>query len=631
MLRLTALLCAALASPSVSVTPYEERYGARFQRLPADEIVAEPLEKLAFGSCQKLENDPSVIYASIMRYKPDMFLFTGDIIYANNGCCEPHCVKSQYDRLKSSPVYQKFVNEIKRVDGIYDDHDFGRRNLPSISSCVGVNDGHATYDYRDYSQRYLLDFFDKPADHYRRKRAGAYFSVLFSDPAQPKRTVKLIVLDVRYHRDCYYYCRCDKCLWKPMVFNKMAAFRLLNYFLGFGCNHKGDTLGAEQWRWLEGQLHDSEAEAHIIVSSIQIFTGYPLSESWGLLPEAKDRLVELLLATQPKNPIFVSGDVHYGELLQKDVSFRASDIDSALQGVVEVTSSSLTHSFMMQKKSLLRPFAISLFVFKCDLYLFNNFGAIEFRYDQNRDALKWDAKILSTEGLVMRHYTNDTARDPRAMYRDLRGKSKSFFKDTRLVKCRGLLWRDELVRRLLQHNDGEGTLITPARSTGLGRQLMKEASTENDEEPKQPVKDVDSQPSTGEASGSPGGVSLRDSPVESDKSDNANESAADTPVLTASSSSELGKLSMEERLAMRAKRFNVTTTTAGAGKTKSKTTSSSKRGGRGRGERAPLTPEERMKRRLERLMKRDGVQPGVPLDDEERARRKKRLERFGAQ
>lgn len=71
-------------------------------------------------------------------------------------------------------------------------------------------------------------------------------------------------------------------------------------------------------------MHDSEAESHIIVSSMQIFTRYAITESWGLLPRAKDRLVNLMLATKPKNPIFVSGDVHYGEIDVMDVGGAAA-------------------------------------------------------------------------------------------------------------------------------------------------------------------------------------------------------------------------------------------------------------------------------------------------------------------
>ncbi|EDO05412.2 PhoD-like (alkaline) phosphatase family protein [Babesia bovis T2Bo] len=407
-----------------ALTDYERHYSTKLVSLPADEVVNEPLNKLGFGSCQKLELHPQKIWNSIVRYKPDMFLFTGDIVYAANGCCEPHCLKKEYDELIASKDYRDFAASFKYIDGMYDDHDFG------------VNDGHKTYAYREHSQKYLLDFFNKPEDHYRRKRKGAYFSMLFSDPDNPKHKVKLIVLDVRYHRECYYYCACDTCKWLRIHTNKFATIRLINYFFGFGCNHPGDTLGAEQWKWLQGQLHGSTAEAHIIVSSFQIFTRFPLTESWGLLPLAKDRLVDLLLTTKPKNPIFLSGDVHYGELNEKD-------------GVVEVTSSSLTHSFLEHGTSPYRPFAISIFATKPNAYMYNNFGGVEFEYDRQHKTLKWSTKIFDVNGKVVTEYTSDASRDLSDIYRNVDKKKRSFFTNTRIVKCRGLLWRISLAYGIL--------------------------------------------------------------------------------------------------------------------------------------------------------------------------------------
>ncbi|ORM41091.1 26S proteasome non-ATPase regulatory subunit 10 [Babesia sp. Xinjiang] len=421
-------LSVLMARAALALTAYEKEYRTQLRSLPPDEIVEETLSKLAFGSCQKLDLNPSHIFNSIKRYAPDMFLYTGDIVYAPNGCCEPHCLKTQYDAMKRSPVYQGFASSIKHIDGIYDDHDFGMLKYIVVIIHSGVNDGHSTYEYRDYSQKYLLDFFDKPADHYRRKRKGAYFSLLFEDPSQPKRRVKLIVLDVRYHRECYYYCVCGICKWAKVHTNRFIFMRSMNFLFGFGCNHPADTLGEEQWKWLEGQLHKSTAEAHVIVSSMQIFTRYPITESWGLLPVAKDRLVQLLMATKPKNPIFISGDVHYGEVDVKD-------------GVVEITSSSLTHSFLEGAKSRYRPLAMTIYFTKPTAYMFNNFGGLEFEYDAKHDALKWSAKLFDVNGKFVDGFSNDVTRDPREPYRNIDAKKDTFFKNTRIVKCRGPLWR----------------------------------------------------------------------------------------------------------------------------------------------------------------------------------------------
>ena len=37
-----------------------------------------------------------------------------------------------------------------------------------------------------------------------------------------------------------------------------------------GYEYEADVLGEEQWEWLEAQLKHSRAQAHIVVSSIQV-------------------------------------------------------------------------------------------------------------------------------------------------------------------------------------------------------------------------------------------------------------------------------------------------------------------------------------------------------------------------
>ncbi len=51
-----------------------------------------------------------------------------------------------------------------------------------------------------------------------------------------------------------------------------AAVRLLCAALGVGASHGGDILGEEQWAWLRSELVNSSASAHLIVSSIQVFS-----------------------------------------------------------------------------------------------------------------------------------------------------------------------------------------------------------------------------------------------------------------------------------------------------------------------------------------------------------------------
>lgn len=98
-------------------------------------------------------------------------------------------------------------------------------------------------------------------------------------------------------------------------------------------------LGDDQWHWLESTLQHSPADFHIIVSSVQVLTTNPVVESWGHFPEEKKRLLKLMENLDPPGLVFLSGDVHHGELS------RARVVRGSREDVwVEVTSSGLTHT-----------------------------------------------------------------------------------------------------------------------------------------------------------------------------------------------------------------------------------------------------------------------------------------------
>ncbi|CDR95597.1 membrane protein, putative [Babesia bigemina] len=403
-----------------SAARYEARYGTQLAPSPPDEEYAEPLGRLAFGSCQQFDLGDNRIFPAISRARPDLFLYTGDIVYPDNHCGTPECLRGYYTAARNHPVYSEFRRQLRRIDGIYDDHDFG------------MNDGHDSFQHREASQQILLDFLEKPAGHYRRRRAGAYFSAEYRNPHCPVHRVKVIVLDMRYHRNSFYYCACHNCHWYKPCMHHYIVRRLWNYLSGFGCNHGGDTLGQEQWRWLEGQLHQSQAETHVIVSSTQVFTKFPVAESWGLLPDAKERLTQLLLATKPKNPIFISGDVHWGGILEAD-------------GIVEVTSSSLTHSMYVEFAKIQPVVSFVLQWLNLPIYGYNNFGIIDFEHDDRCERLSRHIKLMDDEGKVVMDTFHDGYEDPMEPYRGVDQKATTFLRNTRIVHCTSLLWKVALI------------------------------------------------------------------------------------------------------------------------------------------------------------------------------------------
>uniref|UniRef100_A0A0G4I320 PhoD-like phosphatase metallophosphatase domain-containing protein n=1 Tax=Chromera velia CCMP2878 TaxID=1169474 RepID=A0A0G4I320_9ALVE len=275
------------------------------------------LKRLAFASCAKQKKFPSQpIWKAVKDTHPDAFFWIGDAHYEK--CPTPECLRKGYSRQSSFEEYSDFVKSVPFVDGVYDDHDYGQ------------NDGDSSFEFKKDSQSAFLDFIGVSSDEKKRRgREGLYSSHVFGEP--PKQ-VKVILLDTRFHKEPH---------WVPQVGQFrfpgspiMGAFlRTASALLGLGREWQGDILGEAQWSWLEGQLRGSGASVHVLVSSIQVLSDFPLVESWGHYPHALSRLMSLLNETSPRGLILLSGDVHFAE--------ASGD---PTEGIVELTSSGLTHT-----------------------------------------------------------------------------------------------------------------------------------------------------------------------------------------------------------------------------------------------------------------------------------------------
>lgn len=151
--------------------------------------------------------------------------------------------------------------------------------------------------------------------------------------------VKVIFLDTRSHRDMHYFRSVAEI---PLPFTALisAFVRLVSAALGISSAHPGDILGAEQWNWLESALAASQADVHLVVSSIQIVTCNPIVESWGHFPLAKSRLLDIFRRYDPPGLLLISGDVHHAEIS----SVQYTRADGQRGRWFEVTSSGLTHT-----------------------------------------------------------------------------------------------------------------------------------------------------------------------------------------------------------------------------------------------------------------------------------------------
>lgn len=295
------------------------------------------LRTVAFGSCNKQDREQP-LWPAVQAFDADLWLWTGDAVYANNRTVE--ALREAMAQQRAHPGYAG--SSTKLVEGVWDDHDFG------------INDAGKEVPSKSDRQNAFLSFLgvgEGEGDAPRRRRQGLYRAVTFG---RGDHEVKLILLDTRSHRDLHAIPSLSSMPNQNWLMQKFApllaaASRWWASSMSRRTQeHDGDMLGAEQWAWLERQLAGSKAQFHVVVSSVQVLTTAPVFESWAHFPQAKARLLALLARHQPRGLLFLSGDVHFAEISAAPATAGAPgppDPNGDLCGhVLEVTSSGMTHT-----------------------------------------------------------------------------------------------------------------------------------------------------------------------------------------------------------------------------------------------------------------------------------------------
>ncbi|SBT33774.1 alkaline phosphatase, putative [Plasmodium ovale wallikeri] len=343
----------------------------------ADQIINEKLTDFVFLSCNNQKGKVNdALLASVEKRKPQLMLWIGDYFYTE--CSELKCLDDAYAYIKKDPFYLKLKEKFV-IDGIYDDHDYNKNN------------GDRLYKYKKESKKKFLDYLNIDKNDVRYKRNGAYVSKLYIDPENENNQVKLIILDTRYNKDPYPFYAPDSYNDNPIYIFISMFFRFHSSLLGLHCNSKNDILGNEQWKWLEKELTNSKARAHIIISSTQIFSNLILNENWGLMPHALKRLKYVIKKTKPKGLLFLSGDVHYSSIIGNE------------ENIVEVTSSSVNQENILSHINKYIIYALSTLLNKKSafelnkIYGFNNFGSVKISYT-NENEIKIKTSIHDSNG-----------------------------------------------------------------------------------------------------------------------------------------------------------------------------------------------------------------------------------------
>ncbi len=253
---------------------------------------------IAFGSCNH-QYDKQPLWQAIIQNQPDVFLWGGDNIYSDTDNADQ--MKADYDLQRSNEDYQQVLAKMP-VLATWDDHDYG------------VNDGGREWKFKNTSQQLFLDFMDVPMNSPRRDREGVYSSEVFNTE---KGSVKIILLDTRYFRSPLKKSENPNRRFEPS---------------------EGTMLGETQWEWLKDELEKSNANFNIILSSVQVLSGEHGFESWANFPSEVKKLENLIVSSDAKNVILLSGDRHISE-------FSEAEIGGLDYKLLDFTSSGLTHTY----------------------------------------------------------------------------------------------------------------------------------------------------------------------------------------------------------------------------------------------------------------------------------------------
>ena len=243
--------------------------------------------RIAFGSCADHER-PQPILRTVVERDPDLFVYLGDNVYGDTE--DMAVLRAKYGQLEAKAEFRALRDSCPTL-AIWDDHDYG------------ANDAGRHYPMKEESREVFLDFWCEPHDSPRRQHAGIYHDHLFEADG---RRLQVILLDTRTFRD-------------DLVRNAED---------GAEAPYKNDyrpnpdpsatILGAEQWEWLRGRL-SVPADLRIVATSIQFGHSYNGWESWTNVPAERERMIELIRETRANGVVFISGDVHWGEINRQGV------------------------------------------------------------------------------------------------------------------------------------------------------------------------------------------------------------------------------------------------------------------------------------------------------------------------
>lgn len=268
--------------------PVELGEAPTFTTAPADPAAPRELV-IATGSCNYVPDPPYEvrrdsfgagfeIFDTVAEQRPDVMLWLGDTIYYRDddfASAEqaPARMQGRWAVTRSFAPLQRLLRTGQHV-AIWDDHDYG----PNNSNRDFALKATALELFRNY---WANPSYGLPG------LAGIFTRVPLGD-------VELFLLDDRYHRD-----------------------------EDAGAAPARTMLGAEQLEWLKAALRDSRATFKLIANGSRMLSDRPSpdtrgGEGWHNFPRERLAFFDWLAAERIDGVFFVSGDIHYTHLTERE-------------------------------------------------------------------------------------------------------------------------------------------------------------------------------------------------------------------------------------------------------------------------------------------------------------------------
>jgi alkaline phosphatase D len=288
--------------------------------------------RIAFGSCASAWGpDPAQpIFRAVARQRPDLFLFLGDNVYYDlkgQEWAHPELMWARYEKGRRIEHLQPLLRRTPTY-AIWDDHDYG------------PDDADKIYTWKNLSLEIFRTFWANPS-YGSDGVPGVWHR--FS-----RGQVDFFLLDGRFHRD-------------P--------------------NDAPDDPHKSQWgpvqrAWLADALRDSRAVFKVIVTGGQFLARYHDFDSHDLYRYEREWLLDLLRRHRIGGVLFLSGDMHLGEILR----WQPPEVPYPLY---EITSSPLAAGIRQPPGERADPPER----LPGSLVLEENFGLLELTFPEDGDPL----------------------------------------------------------------------------------------------------------------------------------------------------------------------------------------------------------------------------------------------------